>query len=56
MPAEKAKKLAEVPSFEESMSMVAGALESITSQVAKGVKEVPSQVARGVSEVSQKGE
>lgn len=37
----------------ESLSMVAGLLNSITARIAIATKEVPSSVARGVSEISK---
>jgi large subunit ribosomal protein L10 len=45
--------LSKVPSFNDSMSMVAGSLNQVISKIALTVNEVPSGVARGVSEVSK---
>jgi large subunit ribosomal protein L10 len=47
------RQLSETPSFNESMSMIAGALNSLTAKIAIGVKEVPTGLARGVLAVSQ---
>ncbi|GAB4145088.1 MAG: 50S ribosomal protein L10 [Patescibacteria group bacterium] len=53
MDAEKTKALSKVPTFSQSMSMVAGALNSVISKIAVGVREVPTGLARGVQAVSQ---
>jgi len=50
---EKTKKLAKTSTKEESMSKVAGMVQTIISKIAVGVKEVPTSVARGVSEYSK---
>jgi len=46
--------LSKVPSFNDSMAMVAGTLNAITAKIARSVKEVPSGIARGVSAYSEK--
>lgn len=40
--------LSKVPSFEESMAMVAGSLKQITAKIALTIKEVPGSVVRVV--------
>jgi large subunit ribosomal protein L10 len=44
--------LSKVPTFNESMSMVASSLNSIISKIAVGVKEVPTSIARGVQAIN----
>lgn len=41
-------RLAKVPSFNDSMAMIAGSLNQITAKIAIAVKEIPASVARGV--------
>ncbi|HAC64075.1 MAG TPA: 50S ribosomal protein L10 [Cyanothece sp. UBA12306] len=48
---EQVKAIADLPSKEELMAQVAGALNSIATKLAVGIKEVPSSVARGINEV-----
>lgn len=45
------KAIADLPSKEELMAQVAGALNSLATKIAVGVKEVPSSIARGINEV-----
>jgi len=51
--AEQTIALSKVPSFTDSMAMVAGSLNALTAKLARTIKEVPSSVARGVSEYSK---
>lgn len=51
--AQKTIQLSNVPSFADSMSMVAGMLEQITAKIAIGIKEIPASIARGVNETSK---
>ncbi len=48
---EQIKALANLPSKEELMAQIAGAIKSIPTKLAVGVKEVPSSVCRGINEV-----
>lgn len=48
---EQVKSIADLPSKEQLMAQIAGALNSITSQIARGINEVPSSLARGINEV-----
>ena len=50
---EKTKLLAQTPSLEDSMAMVAGSINQIATKLALVIKEIPSSVARGVSEVQK---
>jgi large subunit ribosomal protein L10 len=45
--------LSKVPSFSDSMSMVAGSLSQVIAKIAITVNEVPTGVVRGVSEASK---
>jgi large subunit ribosomal protein L10 len=49
----KTKVIASVATKDQSMSQVAGLLQTITSRIAVGIKEIPTSVARGVSEYSK---
>jgi large subunit ribosomal protein L10 len=42
------KAIGDLPSKEQLMAQIAGALNSITAKVAIGIKEVPASIARGV--------
>lgn len=48
---EQVKAIADLPSKEELMAQIAGALNAIPTKIAVGVKEVPSSIARGINEV-----
>lgn len=43
--------ITELPSKEELMAQIAGAINSLATKVAVGIKEVPSSVCRGINEV-----
>jgi len=45
--------LSKVPTYKESMSMVASSLNTVISKIATGVKEVPTSIARGVSAIKK---
>lgn len=45
------KAITELPSKEELMAQIAGALNSIATKLAVGINEVPSSLARGINEV-----
>lgn len=47
-------KLSKVPSFNDSMAMVAGSLQQVTAKIATSLNQVPSGVARGVDAYSKK--
>lgn len=48
---EEVKAIADLPSKEELIAKIAGAINSITTKLAVGINEVPSGVARGINEV-----
>ena len=45
--------LSKVPSFDDSMAMVAGSINQIMAKLAQVVKEIPSGVVRATSEVQK---
>ena len=45
--------LSKVPTYKDSMSMVASSLNSIISKIAIGVKEVPASIARGIQAIEK---
>ncbi len=45
------KAIADLPSKEELIAQIAGALNSIATQLARGINEVPGSLARGINEV-----
>jgi large subunit ribosomal protein L10 len=49
------KAIGDLPSKEQLMAQIAGALNSVTSKVAIGVKEVPASIARGLQARVDKG-
>ncbi|MEM9543503.1 MAG: 50S ribosomal protein L10 [Cyanobacteria bacterium P01_E01_bin.42] len=48
---EEVKAIADLPSKEELMAQIAGALNSIPTKLARSINEVPSSLARGINEV-----
>jgi large subunit ribosomal protein L10 len=48
-----AQKYANVPTKDQSLAQLAGALNSITAKIAMVVKEIPTSTARAISEVSK---
>lgn len=48
------KALGDLPSKEELMAQIAGAINSLATKVAVGIKEVPNSVARAVQAVADK--
>jgi len=46
--------LAKTPTKDQSMAMVAGAINNLIVKIAIGIKEIPASLARGVSEYSKK--
>lgn len=49
------KAIGDLPSKEQLMAQIAGALNSVTSKVAIGVKEIPASIARGLQAHVDKG-
>lgn len=47
------KAIADLPSKEQLMAQIAGALNAVTAKVAVGIKEVPASLARGIKAVSE---
>jgi large subunit ribosomal protein L10 len=50
------KAIGELPSKEELMAQIAGALNAVTAKIAIGIKEVPASVARGLQAYVDKEE
>jgi large subunit ribosomal protein L10 len=50
---EDVKAIASLPSKEQLMAQIAGALNAVTAKVAIGIKEVPASLARGIKAVSE---
>jgi large subunit ribosomal protein L10 len=48
------KAIADLPSREQLMAQIAGALNAVTAKVAIGIKEVPSGLGRAIKAVSEK--
>jgi large subunit ribosomal protein L10 len=48
------KAIADLPSREQLMAQIAGALNSVTAKVAIGIKEVPAGLGRAIKAVSEK--
>ncbi|NET55174.1 MAG: 50S ribosomal protein L10 [Symploca sp. SIO2E6] len=48
---EEVKAIADLPSKEELIAQLAGAINSIATKIAVGIKEVPSSLGRGINEV-----
>jgi large subunit ribosomal protein L10 len=48
------KAIGDLPSKEQLMAQIAGALNAVTAKVAIGVKEVPASIARGIKAYSEK--
>ncbi|KGF72033.1 50S ribosomal protein L10 [Neosynechococcus sphagnicola sy1] len=48
------KAIADLPSREQLIAQVAGALNALATKIAVGIKEVPASVARGIQAVSEK--
>lgn len=48
---EQVKAIADLPSKEELIAQVAGAINSIATKLAVGINQVPTSVARGINEV-----
>lgn len=50
------KALGDLPSKEQLMGQIAGAINALATKVAVGINEVPSSLARGIQAVSEQGE
>ncbi len=48
------KAIGDLPSKEQLMAQIAGALNALTTKVAVGIKEVPSSIARGLQAYADK--
>jgi large subunit ribosomal protein L10 len=48
------KAISELPSKEQLMGQVAGAINSLAAKIAIGINEIPSSIARGVKAISEK--
>jgi len=48
------KAIADLPSKEQLMAQIAGALNALTTKIAVGIKEVPSSIARGLQAYADK--
>ena len=51
---EDVKALGDLPSKEQLMAQIAGAINALATKVAVGIKEVPSSLARGIQAVADK--
>jgi large subunit ribosomal protein L10 len=51
---EQVEAIGDLPSKEQLMAQIAGALNSITAKIAIGIKEVPSSIARGIKAYAEK--
>lgn len=49
------KAISELPSKEQLMGQVAGAINSLAAKIAIGINEIPGSLARGVKAISEKG-
>ncbi len=47
------KAISELPSKEQLMAQIAGAINGVTTKLAVGIKEVPGSLARGIKAVSE---
>jgi large subunit ribosomal protein L10 len=52
--AENIKAIGDLPSKEQLMGQVAGAINALTTKIAVGIKEVPNSLARAIKAVSEK--
>lgn len=48
------KAISDLPSKEQLMAQIAGAINGVATKVAVGVKEVPGSLARGIKAISEK--
>ena len=48
------KAIADLPSKEQLMAQIAGALNSVTAKIAIGINQVPTSLARGIQAVADK--
>lgn len=51
---EDVKALGDLPSKEQLMAQIAGAINALATKVAVGIKEVPSSLARGIQAIADK--
>jgi large subunit ribosomal protein L10 len=51
---EQVEAIGDLPSKEQLMGQIAGAINALATKIAVGIKEVPSSLARGVKAVSEK--
>ncbi|NLQ04162.1 50S ribosomal protein L10 [Cylindrospermopsis raciborskii] len=51
---EDVKALGDLPSKEQLMAQIAGAINALSTKVAVGIKEVPSSLARGIQAIADK--
>jgi large subunit ribosomal protein L10 len=48
------KAIAELPSKEELIAQIAGAINGVATKLARGINEVPASLARGIKAISEK--
>ncbi|MBC7824944.1 MAG: 50S ribosomal protein L10, partial [Candidatus Parcubacteria bacterium] len=48
------KAIAELPSKEQLLAQIAGAINGVATQLAVGINEVPSGLARAIKQISEK--
>lgn len=51
---EQLKAIAELPSKEELIAQIAGAINGVATKLARGINEVPASLARGIKAISEK--
>lgn len=51
---EEVKAIGDLPSKEQLLAQIAGALNAVTAKIAIGVKEVPASIARGIKAYAEK--
>lgn len=49
------KTIGDLPSKEQLMAQIAGALNAVTAKIAIGIKEVPASLARATQAIADKG-
>lgn len=53
---EQIKALADLPTKEQLIAQIAGAINAITARIARGINEVPASLARAINAVKAKQE
>jgi large subunit ribosomal protein L10 len=53
---EQLKAIADLPSKEQLIAQIAGAINALSAKIARGINEVPTSVARGIQAIADKQE